>query len=952
MKFNLLNLVVVTIVLLGNLALADDPNYLYANAELQYQASTVDFPFDPNDYSFLIYDTRGSEENIKDAMDKWGLSYTLRNSDAGNHVTLNDLQNHDILIVGWNAGGNTFGVNAAVLEAGINGRIILSGHDADYHTVKGPDGAEKFLMQAIDYVLAGNGTGLITLGDSTSPPFAYLPSSWGITRTGNGGEEVSSFTSDGSASGVYDGLIPYDASGNEDIRMSPWGTAFHNTFTAMGDGFKEFELDQNDDAITIAAPINAYGFPFTKDDGLDDETECASPEAEITYEICFNNTTDQTLYDCIIIDYLPLEVDYPAGVDQYVFDGNSIQLLEGDLNYNDEGHYYIWEIGTIAPYDANCVYLPVTVNYKAEPGRKIHNIAELWADGGDTFVARATEDTRVCCWGDPNIIYVDQTATGLNNGTNWYDAYTDLADALARAAESKCTDTVDIYVAQGTYDPNNAPGYGFVLPDGCAMYGGFKSGGCDFSQRNSKKYRTTLAGLINEQSITYEVVTMGDETLLDGFTVTNAFEQAVYGNGANFTISQCTIQESFGHGIYALNGDVDVQWCTVKLNDADGIRHEGAGYDLSVNNSWILRNGECGIYCYNSTPQLRNNIISESDLTRQGRAGIRLYRPAYSPVLHNLTVSNNKAEGIFFTDNGDVTGDPNNLDYPDLQNSIVYYNNPGGSQLAGFNADTIANFCCIQDCNEPDTTNYNSEPGFAYVVDPNGAPDPNNYHLAYNAFCIDKANPYLSYTNQVDIDGEGLDRKYGDYVDIGADEVYDCSDEILTDIDVHNDLDRDADGIVNYAEFAPFSAAWLSRDPNDPSLPTDPNLIDPNDFVGWSPSCNYDATGQSAYTIDMADLDVFLDSWLWVACWKLEEIEAAAAQSQSQSMMMQPLSMMTMETLTIESEPEPSLDTLVQIVGFLDEIVATEQPDNIENIQELRTYLMDEIWVIWSRQNE
>ncbi len=64
----------------------------------------------------------------------------------------------------------------------------------------------------------------------------------------------------------------------------------------------------------------------------------------------------------------------------------------------------------------------------------------------------------------------------------------------------------------------------------------------------------------------------------------------------------------------------------------------------------------------------------------------------------------------------------------------------------------------------------------------NAAVDLNNYHLAYDSFCIDKANPFLTYTGQVDLDGEGIDRKYGSAVDIGADEVYDCEDDYFTEV--------------------------------------------------------------------------------------------------------------------------------------------------------------------------
>jgi len=51
--------------------------------------------------------------------------------------------------------------------------------------------------------------------------------------------------------------------------------------------------------------------------------------------------------------------------------------------------------------------------------------------------------------------------------------------------------------------------------------------------------------------------------------------------------------------------------------------------------------------------------------------------------LHNNTISNNKAEGIYFEDNETLT-DPNDKDWPDIQNCIVYYNNGGGIQLAAW----------------------------------------------------------------------------------------------------------------------------------------------------------------------------------------------------------------------------------------------------------------------------
>jgi hypothetical protein len=112
----------------------------------------------------------------------------------------------------------------------------------------------------------------------------------------------------------------------------------------------------------------------------------------------------------------------------------------------------------------------------------------------------------------------------------------------------------------------------------------------------------------------------------------------------------------------------------------------------------------------------------------------------------------------------------------------------------------------------------------------------------------------------------------GSTVDIGADELYSC-DEDYSEDDFHNDLDWNADGAVNLYEFSKFQRAWLSHDPNDPAWLADPNLADPNLSEGWYEwkyVCNLDDTGDSQYTIDLADLEVFWSDtpWLWEACWR------------------------------------------------------------------------------------
>ncbi len=754
-----------------------------------------------------------------------------------------------------------------------------------------------------------------------------------------------------SFTGTYDKLEEADYEGylrltTTDSRTN-WGVYLitaEGTFTKGSLGTNEHEV----------LHLTRNMMSFWKVDDIPD-ANCVSPGNDITYSICWTNDFGEAVEDVYIIDWLPAGVDY-----NYVL---SIDPLVIDPNYNIEDHSYRWDLGDLDPNDGNCVYLTVTVNEKAEPGYYLYNLAEMYVN--DAIVAADDEYTDVCCWGeDPNTIYVDETATdGDNTGMNWADAYTDLADALERASTSVCVNAYKIYVAKGEYNPENTPNESFELPDNCSVYGGFKPGGCDFSERNPKHYETILTGLIDEDSVpdVDDVVTMGDECLLDGFTVTKSTIRAIYGDGVDFAIANCIIENNDQYGIRSKDGNVTIQWCRISSNERDGVRHEGADYDITIENSWIMRNSEHGIYCLNSTPTILNSIVSESDLAEEGREGIRMINPTSMPKLYNATIANNKAEGVFFTDNDA----PGNLDWPDIQNCILYYNNNGGDQLKGIEPDDVAYYSCIQDCNDVNF-NISAAPQFAYEVDPNGAPDPNNYHLAYDSRCIDAGSPLLAYTDQVDIDGEGTNRKYGSYVDIGADEVYDCEDDYLSQVDISNDLDWDADGIVNLVEFSKFSKAWLSYDPNHPLC--DPNHVDFEDdpnapgFISDLDKQRYNVQCDlvADLTIDLLDIEEFLSDtpWLWIACWKAEQMTEATAATSSggaESMMMAAplMSTMSLESASVKPVEEEKVYTqmsnseLVPLVTGIHEVLNSIEDSidsghkNAENLVEAKEFLED-----------
>lgn len=207
--------------------------------------------FTTNAYAALIvYNNNGSQYYIDQALTYMGISYTEMTSiDSG------DLSAGDVLLIPWNNSGNMSGLDSTVWNA-ITGNILITGQDVDVHAYNGTDQsgspgstvagyAQTFLSQAIDFAGEQGGVGLVALGDY-STAFSYLPSAWGISATGSLlGETISSFTAEGLASGVFDGLTP----GN----LSNWGQSYHADFQSWDPRFEVFAMHSSirEYAVTI-----------------------------------------------------------------------------------------------------------------------------------------------------------------------------------------------------------------------------------------------------------------------------------------------------------------------------------------------------------------------------------------------------------------------------------------------------------------------------------------------------------------------------------------------------------------------------------------------------------------------------------------------------------------------------------------------------------------------------
>jgi hypothetical protein len=240
--------------------------------------------------------------------------------------------------------------------------------------------------------------------------------------------------------------------------------------------------------------------------------------------------------------------------------------------------------------------------------------------------------------------------------------------------------------------------------------------------------------------------------------------------------------------------------------------------------------------------------------------------------------------------------------------------------------------------------NISDEPQLAYF-------DPNNVRISYASPCRDAGSPLLAYDDQVDMDGR--DRVLGSYADMGAYEI-DCE-------DVSNVLwDKNADGIVNMAEFNRLAKVWLAHDPNDPGI-VDPNhpsheyLTDPNSLgfvtpaslARWIPdghTFNYIATEASQYSVDLADLLYWLDEapWLWTACWRTDVLPPEMMMTSGEMLRMSAFEPMVLETQatpekTVSEKMAELANTIVQLENLWlmePDIQQTINPDNWQRFME------------------
>ena len=279
--------------------------YLFASLVIcLFCTTTFAHPSNLDNYKFLVYSCNTNQE-IVTALPILGINnFDIR--DPNNPVTEADLASHDVLIVGWNDYKSTnpstsisglVGLvdpsdpnSPLLLENGITGNILLTGHDVDYHTCSGPDESRTLFSQMIGFALEGGGCGLICLADHSSG-FSWLPDEWGISANKSGGEYVTSFADPAITSGIYSDLTPSVLSG--------WKESYHCNFTGWGSDFKSFESSGPDASSGLIISIGKTISPkieITLKDNLENNPNATVlPDGSLVYTIEYKNVSGQTL---------------------------------------------------------------------------------------------------------------------------------------------------------------------------------------------------------------------------------------------------------------------------------------------------------------------------------------------------------------------------------------------------------------------------------------------------------------------------------------------------------------------------------------------------------------------------------------------------------------------------------------------------------------------------------
>jgi len=305
------------------------------------------------------------------------------------------------------------------------------------------------------------------------------------------------------------------------------------------------------------------------------------------------------------------------------------------------------------------------------------------------------------------VVYVNANATGINDGSSWTNAYTNLQTALDTEASAT------YLIAAGTYTPStlnaNSRKATFDLPSQTKLYGGFDGTETAISQRDPKTNITILSGDLNADDNTILLDT--EATRQD-----NAYHVvSVRGNSQNVELHGLTI--TGGNA----NGSVDSDCATLAANQYIDIRGgaiyanpyvSGQKVELDIKNCVIEKNTgtnvavfapftPCGVQNLTNDVNFESCVIKDNyskDLANVLYVGSSAYNILGEGSIINTVFYNNTSQNstsalyLFASATGGGTG--SGIQVPLINNTFT--------KNTGLNGNTIsfyqANSSSIQNC--------------------------------------------------------------------------------------------------------------------------------------------------------------------------------------------------------------------------------------------------------------
>lgn len=304
---------------------------------------------------------------------------------------------------------------------------------------------------------------------------------------------------------------------------------------------------------------------------------------------------------------------------------------------------------------------------------------------GLLYTPPATLTVRV-----PRIVRVDATASGLNDGSSWTNAYTDLATALD---QSQTAD--EIWVAGGTYKAGTSSS--FRLKSTVSLYGGFSGSETTREARNIGEHPTILHPE-DGSPILYGAAReseYGLPSVLDGFTVENStgpvsvynyLSDTIYRNCVfrkhsgylgNFqsevTYDNCEFSGHTGTLFYIVSSPVTFKDCEIHDNTTTG--------DLIISNNL-------------SAVTLSDTVVSGNTIAgalfRNGGSSLGIFRSAFRSNSTGGAVIDNGSTGTGRIESSLFAGNLGSRDFATIQSSgtlsilaSTFADNYGGSYGGG-----------------------------------------------------------------------------------------------------------------------------------------------------------------------------------------------------------------------------------------------------------------------------